>query len=183
MNSEAPASIRFVPTDVVSYRSAKVDISGTSSISDVLRTIQAQVEELTKESSTHEGLVVRLVLTGRTTVHNELQSSGAIRALEEEIHSFFEGQSPWVLVDLSTQTAGNYDIDSLKEGKDFVADLISLCEDDQNKKLQSKIKEAMKTVFETWSGRKYLAADEDIENITLKARNLTLDQLVNRQDH
>ena len=182
LNSGAPANIRFVPTDVVSYRSARIDISGTSSISDALRTIQAQVEELTKESSTHEGLVVRLTLTGRTTVHNELQSSGAIKALAEEVHSFFEGHSPWVLVDLSTQTAGTYDIDSLKEGKDFVADLINLCEENQSKQLQSKIQEAMKPVFESWAGRKYLSTDEDIEDIALKARNLALDQLVNRQD-
>lgn len=182
LNSGAPANIRFVPIDVVSYRSAKVDISGSSSINDVLLALQSQVEELAKESSTHEGLVVRLVLTGRTPIHNELQIPGAAKALAEEVHTFFEGHSPWVLVDLSNQTAGTYDIDSLKEGKDFVADLLTLCEDDQNKQLQSKIQEAMKPVFESWAGRKYLATDEDIEGITLKARNLALDQLVNRQE-
>lgn len=182
LNSGAPANIRFVPTDVVSYRSAKADIREASSISDVLRTIQSQVEDLTKESSTHEGLVVRMILTGRTTVHSELKSYGALNALTEEIHAFFEGHSPWVLLDLSTQTAGTYDIDSLKEGKDFVADLINLCEIDQGKQLQSKVQEAMKPVFESWAGRKYLANDEDIGEITLKARNLALDQLVNRQD-
>ena len=182
LNSGAPANIRFVPTDVVSYRSAKVDVSGTSSINEVLQALQSQVEELTKESSTHEGLVMRLVLTGRTTIHNELQIPGAAKALAEEVHALFEGHSPWVLVDLSTQTAGTYDIDSLKEGKNFVADLLSLCEDDQNKQLQSKIQEAMKPVFESWAGRKYLATDEDIEVITLKARSLAIDKLVNRQD-
>jgi DNA repair exonuclease SbcCD nuclease subunit len=182
LNSDAPANIRFVSTDVVSYRSAKVDVSGTSSINEVLRSLQSQVEEITKESSTHEGLIVRLVLTGRTTIHNELQISGADKALTEEVNAFFEGHSPWVLVDLSTQTAGTYDIDSLKEGENFVADLLSLCEDDQNKQLQSKIQEAMKPLFESWAGRKHLATDENIEDITLKARSLAIDKLVNRQN-
>ena len=182
LNSGAPANIRFVPTDVVSYRSAKVDVSGTSSINEVLQALQSQVEELTKESSTHEGLVVRLALTGRTAIHNELQIPEAAKALAEEVQTLFEGHSPWVLVDLSTQTAGTYDIDSLKEGKNFIADLLSLCEDDQNKQLQSKIQEAMKPVFESWAGRNYLATDEDIEDITLKARSLAIDKLVNRQD-
>lgn len=182
LNSGAPANIRFVPTDVVSYRSAKVDVSGAASINEILRAIQFEVEELVKEALTREGLVVRLVLTGRTAVHNELQKPGAIKALEEEVHTFFEVHSPWVLVDLSTQTAGTYDIESLKEGKDFVADLLNLCEDDQDKKLQNKIREAMKPVFESWAGRKYLENDEDIENITLKARSLALDQLVNREN-
>ncbi len=182
LNSGAPANIRFVATDVVSYRSAKVDVSSASSINEVLQAIQSQVEELAKESLTREGLVVRLVLTGRTTVHNELQNPGATKALAEEIHTFFEGHSPWILMDLSTQTAGTYDIDSLKDGKDFIADLLNLCEDDQDKQLQSKIQEAMKPVFESWAGRKYLEDGENIRTITLKARNLALDQLVNREN-
>ena len=184
LNSGAPANIRFVATDVVSYRSAKVDVSGNSSINEVLLAIQSQVEELAKESLTHEGLVARLVLTGRTAIHNELQSPGTAKALEEETNTFFEGHSPWVLVDLSTQTSGTYDIDSLKEGKDFVADLINLCEDDQDKQLERKIRETMKPVFKSWAGRKYLDAfsAEEIQAVTLKARNLALDQLVNREN-
>ena len=182
LSSDAPANIRFVATDVVSYRSAKVDVSGASSINEVLLAIQSLVEELAKESLTREGLVARLVLTGRTAVHNELQNPGATKALAEDIHAFFEGHSPWVLVDLSTQTAGTYDIDSLKDGKDFVADLLNLCEDNKNEQLQNKIQEAMKPVFESWAGRKYLEDDEDIQAIILKARNLALDQLVNREN-
>ncbi len=182
LNSGAPANIQFVATDVVSYHSAKVDVSNTSSVNEVLQAIQSQVEEFAKKSLTREGMVVRLVLTGRTTIHKELQNPEATKALTEEIHAFFEGHSPWILVDLSTQTAGIYDIDSLKDGKDFVADLLNLCEGDHDKQLQNKIQEAMKPVFESWAGRKYLENGENIQAITLKARNLALDQLVNSEN-
>lgn len=182
LNANAPANIRFVPTDVVSYRSASVDVSGTSSINEVLRAIQSQVETLAKESRNHEGLVARLTLTGRTSIHKELQKSGATKALVEEINIFFEGQSPWVILDLSTQTFGTYDIDSLKEGKDFIADLLNL--DTPDGQLQNKIQDAMKPVFESWPGRKYLEdfSTEETQDITLKARNVALDQLVNREN-
>ncbi len=181
LNSGAPADIRFMPTDVVSYRSAKVDVSGASSINNVLQAIQSQVEKLAEESLTREGLVAQLVLAGRTTIHNELQNLEVAKALTEEIHTVFEGQSPWVMVDLSVQTANTYDIDSLKDGKDFVADLLNLCES-QDEQLQNKIQEVMKPVFSSWAGKKYLENDEDIQAITLKARNLVLDQLVNREN-
>lgn len=181
LNSNAPANIQFIATDVISYHSAKVDVSNASSINEVLQTIQSHVEEFAKES-TREGLVIRMVLTGRTAVHKELQYPQDTKALAEEIHTLFEGYSPWILVDLSTQTAGAYDIDSLKDGKDFIADLLNLCEDDQDKQLQSKIQEAMKPLFESWAGRKYLEGGENIQTITLKARNLALDQLVNREN-
>lgn len=182
LNSNAPTNIRFVPTDVVSYRSAKVDVSGVSSINEVLKAIQAQVEDLAKESLTHEGLVAKLVLTGRTAIHNELQSPGATKTLTDEINTFFEGYSPWINVDLSSQTSGTYDINSLKNAKDFVADLINLCEDD--KQIENKIRESMKPVFESWAGRKYLddLSTEEIQTVTLNARNLALDKLVHREN-
>ncbi len=42
----------------------------------------------------------------------------------------------------------------------------------------------MKPVFKSWAGRKYLDAfsAEEIQAVTLKARNLALDQLVNREN-
>ncbi|MBT5551608.1 MAG: DNA repair exonuclease [Nitrospina sp.] len=183
LNSNAPANIRFVATDVVSYRTAKIDVSGVSNINEVLRALQSQVEELAKEALTREGLVAKLVLTGRTTIHNELQNPGAPKTLAEEINAFFEGYSPWVIVDISSQTCGTYDIDSLKESKDFVADLINLCEDDRDKQIESKVREAMKPVFESWAGRKYLDdfSPDETQAIILKARNLALDKLVNRE--
>jgi DNA repair protein SbcD/Mre11 len=177
--SDAPANIEFVATDVVSYRSVKVDVSGVSSINEVMQAIQLQVEDLSKETLTHEGLVVRLLLIGRTIVHSNLQNPGAAKALVEDIHTVFEGHSPWVLVDLTIQTAGTYDLDSLKGGKDFVAELLSLC--DGNDQLQGKIQEAIKPVFESWTGRKYIES-EDIQAITLKSRDLALDQLINREN-
>jgi DNA repair protein SbcD/Mre11 len=184
LNSNAPVNIRFIPTDVVSYRAAKVDISGTTNINEVLRALQSQIEDLTKESLTREGLVAKLVLTGRTPIHNELKNPGVAITLAEEINAFFEGHSPWVIVDLSVQTAGTYDIDALKEAKDFVADLINLCEEDQDKQIENKVRESMKPVFESWAGRKYLddLNSDEIQAVTIKARNLALDKLVNNEN-
>ncbi len=183
LNSNAPANIRFVATDVVSYRSTILDVSKASSINEVLRSAQAQIEGLAKEPITCEGLVIRIVLTGRTSIHNELQNPGTTKTLEEEINIFFEGNSPWVLVDLSAQTFGTYNMDSLKDAKDFIADLINLSEDDKEVKI--RINEAMKPVFETWSGRKYLEdfSMEDSNEVSKKARDLALDKLVNREGH
>jgi len=89
----------------------------------------------------------------------------------------FSSKFPVVGFDISTQR-----ILDLKEGKDFIADLLNLYEED--KELNHKVRDAMKPVFESWAGRKYFDdfSDEDIQAITLKARNLALDQLVNREN-
>jgi DNA repair protein SbcD/Mre11 len=181
LDPNAPAQVRFITTDVVSYRSAKTDVSSASSINDILRILQSQVEKFAKESPTQEGLVIRLIMTGRSIIHNELQNLGTSKTLAEEINTFFEGHSPWVIADIVIQTSGIYDIDSLKEGKDFVADLLNLYEDD--KELSSKIQVAMKPVFESWAGKKYLnnITNEDVETISFKSRNLALDHLIKRE--
>lgn len=184
LNTENPPEIRFVATDVVSYRSATIDLQNAESINDVLRDIQIQCEELSKESVPREGLVARLTLTGRTPIHKELQASGAVNALTEEIHTFFEGQSPWVFVELCAQTMGNYDLENLKEGKDFIADLVNLCDEREQEELNNKIRDSIKPVFETWSGRKHLEefSTEEMNRLILKSRNLALDQLVDQDN-
>ena len=180
LSTDGPPDIRFISTDVVAYRSATVDLQTAESINDVLSSIQVQCEELAKESIPREGLVARLTLTGRTSIHKELQTAGVINALTEEIHIFFEGHSPWVSVELGTQTAGTYDINSLKEGKDFIADLVNLCDDVEKYTLSDKIRDSIKPVFESWAGRKYLEeiSTEEMDELIQKSRNLALDQLV-----
>ena len=182
--TNCPPEIRFVTTDVVSYRSATVDLQNSENINDVLRSIQIQCEELSKESIPREGLVARLTLTGRTPIHKELQAAGVVNALTEEIHTFFEGQSPWVSVELCTQTMGTYDLENLKEGKDFIADLVNLCDETEKEELNIKIRDSIKPVFETWSGRKYLEdfSTEEMSGLIPKSRNLALDQLADQDN-
>lgn len=184
LSTDSSPEIRFITTDVVSYRTAIVDLQNAYNINDVLRSIQIQCEELAKESIPREGLVARLTLTGRTSIHKELQAAGVINALTEEIHTFFEGHSPWVAVELHTQTAGTYDIANLKEGKDFIADLVNLCDETEKEELNNKLRESMKPVFESWAGRKYLEefSAEEMNGLLQKSRNLALDQLIDQDN-
>jgi len=72
----------------------------------------------------------------------------------------------------------------LKEGKDFVADLINLCDDTGKEELNDKICNSIKPVFESWAGRKYLEkfSTEEMDNLINKSRNLALDQLVDQDN-
>ena len=68
----------------------------------------------------------------------------------------------------------------LKEGKDFIADLVNLCDDVGKDTLSDKIRDSIKPVFESWAGRKYLEeiSTEEMDELIHKSRNLALDQLV-----
>jgi len=81
---------------------------------------------------------------------------------------------------LKLDTAGIYDLETLKEGKDFIADLVNLFELEQRGEVSSDFKEVLKPVFETWQGKKYLHnfSDEEIKDVLTKARSLCLDKIL-----
>ena len=73
-----------------------------------------------------------------------------------------------------------YDIESLREGKDFIAYLINLFEVEEKRESFVDLKEALKMVFETWQGRKYLnsLSDEEMKDVLVQAKSLCLDKLL-----
>jgi hypothetical protein len=68
----------------------------------------------------------------------------------------------------------------LKQGNDFIADLLALYEEFETGAGDEDLRATLKPVFENWSGRKYLEpySPEDVQEILRAARNLTLDQLL-----
>jgi virulence-associated protein VapD len=73
-----------------------------------------------------------------------------------------------------------YDIESLREGKDFIADLINLFEVEEKRESFADLKEVLKMVFETWQGKKYLnnLSDEEMKDVLVQAKSLCLDKLL-----
>ena len=86
--------------------------------------------------------------------------------------------SIWVNIKLNT--AGIYNIETLREGKDFISDLIVLFENMEKEESFLDLKQALKPVFETWQGKKYFndLSDKEIKNILSEAKSLCLDKLL-----
>ena len=68
----------------------------------------------------------------------------------------------------------------MKQGKDFVADLIALY--DGKTATLPECREPLKDLFRSWEGGYLLSelTDDELREILFQARNLTLDMLVNR---
>ena len=83
-----------------------------------------------------------------------------------------------VWVELVSDTLGAYDVDALQQGKDFIADIITLYE--QTPDDLAAERPLFAPVFETWQGSHLLEEipDDELRELRVRARNLTLDQLV-----
>jgi len=179
LNENTVPLIQFIPIDAVRYVQGDVDLSGTITLEEVIHVVRSRCEYFADQID-QKAAFINLSLNGRTQVHSELQRGDAIKELQVEIRTYFQGRTPSVWPSLKLNTAGMYDIESLREGKDFIADLINLFEVEERRESFADLKEALKVVFETWQGKKYLnsLSDEEIKDVLVQAKSLCLDKLL-----
>ncbi len=174
--------VDFIATDVVRYKSDSLDVSGCSSIDDVMNSIKDKCEKIAGEMDGRHSMI-RLSLTGRSDLHSELQRGDNLNDLLTEVREHLEGRDPWIWLErLKLNTAGTYDLDVLRKGSDFVADVISIYDEleDENNHDWDEIFHVMEPLFKTWQGQKYLEelSRKELLELAIGARNATLDKLV-----
>ncbi len=174
--------IEFAPTDVVRYLSDSIDISACLSLDEVVDSAVEKCEEMSAKSD-GRSLLVRLWLKGRTALHSQLQRANSIPDLLGNIREQLANREPWIWLDrLNLDTAGTYDLDSLRQGKDFTADIISVFDEVENPESprRKELHETFQPLFTKWQGRGYLEelSQDELPVLTNKAREQLLDLLL-----
>ena len=171
--------IQFIPVDAVRYIQDEVDLSGTITLEEVIHTVRSKCEYFADQTKQRD-VFIDLSLNGRTQVHSELQRGDTLQGLQGEIRTYFQGRTPSIWLNLKLDTAGIYDVESLREGKDFIADLVNLFDVEGKRESFEDLKEVLKPAFETWQGKKYLCdlSDEEIKGFLAQAKSLCLDKLL-----
>lgn len=174
--------IRFAPTDVVRYISDSIDISACLSLDEVVDSAVEKCEEMSAKSD-GRSLLVRLWLKGRTALHSQLQRANSIPDLLGSIREQLANREQWVWLDrLNLDTAGTYDLDSLRQGKDFIADIISVFDEVENpgSPRRKELYETFQPLFTKWPGRGYIEelSQDELLGLANKAREQLLDLLL-----
>jgi len=171
--------IEFHCMDAVRFRSEKIDLAQISTLDDLLVKLRALCEQCSAEAK-GRALVLRIQLTGRTLLHKELQGSETLDDLREDLLQDFAKRETWVWPEMVINTQGTYDIDKLRQGEDFIADLIGLYDQVAMGNHQDELDTLLKPLYENWQGRKFLddLSEEDLQELVVQARNLSLDELI-----
>jgi DNA repair exonuclease SbcCD nuclease subunit len=172
-------NIEFHPMDAVRFRSETIDLTPLSSLDDLMAELRSMLEQCSADAK-GRGLVLKIQLTGRTLLHKELQGSGTLDDLCEDLLQDFANRESWIWPEMTLDTQGTYDIDKLRQGEDFIADLIGYYDEVALGKHQSDLEPILKPLYENWQGRKFLddLSEEDLQDLLIQARNLTLDELI-----
>lgn len=174
--------IEFVSTDMVRYASDSIDISTCLSLDEVMEFIAKKCTEVS-EKSDGRSLIMRLSLRGRTGLHSQLQRANSISDMLGNIREQLVTREPWIWLDrIGLDTASTYDVDALRQGNDFIADIVSVFDELENPESQDwqELREIFKTLFNKWQGHSYL---EELPHETLiglagRAKEQILDMLL-----
>jgi DNA repair exonuclease SbcCD nuclease subunit len=179
LKEQGVPEIQFRATDAVRFRSESVNLTSAMTMDEVLHSLKEKIEGLSLESEGRD-LVLRLTLIGRTEMHQELRRTGAVEDLMKEIQEDYGNRTPWVWVELALETRGTYDIDELRQGQDFIADLIGLYDNIENGKREVDLDDVLKSLYGNSSVRKYLdeISELDFKDLLEQAKTITLDRLV-----
>jgi DNA repair exonuclease SbcCD nuclease subunit len=181
LNEGVVPDIQFLATDTIRFVESAVDVSTCASLDAVVEAIVRQCQTLLIQAE-GRSLVVRQTLIGRTDIHALLRKGGTLESLRDEVSRSFSGREFGLWLEFRLQTRGAYDIEALKQGKDFIADLIALYDSKTAPGTFPECREPLKDLFQSWEGGYLLSelTDDELREILFQARNLTLDMLINR---
>ncbi len=182
LNENAGPAIQFIATDAVRFWEDALDLSAVETMQDALSAIRTRCAEVIEEAGERETLI-RLSLTGRTRLHEELSRPGSLAALTEEVQQGFAGRKHAVWIGCTQNTQADFDPETLKQGNDFVADLLATFASAQNGDNAEALQAALKPLYESWPGGRHLAplSGQEWQQLLTQARNLALDPLIEKR--
>jgi len=172
------ATLERVPTARVGWSTASIAADGLVTVDDVREALIAAMDRATQEAGGIPA-VVRLELHGRSEAHARLACRGVLDDLLADVRSEGLDREPWVWVDrLSDRTRPAVDLDLVRAGSDFAADLVRLTDallvDEEA--AAACLDGVMRPVLGALDARDL--PDVDGRDIISRARDLALDRLL-----
>lgn len=116
--------VRFLPLDCVRFQEAPVDIGGLADLDALRKAVRAEIARL-RESERGRDLVVRVVLSGRGPLREDLRREGALDGLLEELRQELAEPGPILWLDRITDRSGSaLDRAALAQRGDFPAEIL-----------------------------------------------------------
>lgn len=169
--------IVFHPVDTVRYVREEVDVTECDTLNAVIDRVQEACRRRL-EAIDGRDLVVEWTLTGRTALRRQLQDEGNREDLRDEVLKEFEGGAQKVWVELEANTTGHYDLETLRQGKDFIADVIAQYDRIIESGDLKEIHGVLEPVFGGREGWMDPPDEATLREWLERARDLTLDHLI-----
>ena len=181
INENNIPKLKFEPTQLISFEDVQIDLSGEDKIDKLPERIE-EVKTNIDGYDENTSYCLRITLKGRTSLHSLLNKQGEINQLSEHFNEGQLNQTNFTWIDkIEVKTQPDIDIELVKKGTDFPAELLKTIEGYENN--PKKIEELIKNVEEdliSYQAKRELAelSESEQKEIHEKAKWMLLDQLI-----
>ena len=120
--------VEHVETAPVGWAHTDVDVAAAESLEAVRGLLGGACDAIRAELGCPT--IVRLTVSGRTPAHGELGRAGVFADLVESVRHEQSRGEPWIWLDrVADETVPVLDLDAVRSGKDFSAELVRIADD------------------------------------------------------
>jgi len=121
---EHAAELEFVATDAVRWVMTDVSISGLATLEELIKALEESIDGAQSDASGRP-VLLRMALTGRGPLHNQLRQPSVIPDLLETLREEGKNRAPVVWVDsIDDRTRVDIDLQVRRRGQDFVGEFL-----------------------------------------------------------
>lgn len=121
-------TMRHEDLAAVEWASVTADAATANDLDAVERLVTDACESMRAEAG--RPVVARVRLAGRTAAHLDLARGGSLAQLLESLRAEQASRDPWVWLDrLDDATAAPIELDAVRAGQDFAAEVVAVCDD------------------------------------------------------
>lgn len=171
-------AVTFYETDDVRWHEIELNVTGVETLQHVLDRIQQVLQRIADSSERHAS-IVRLNVSGVTSVHEQLKPVANVWELLEPYLEDLLQMDHWVLLEsIRIQTQPLISRETLLAGEGFLSDYLRLIEDvaAQPEQLDAIKAEVLAEVFTHREARKYLdeLTNDDVRELLNEVQDMTI---------
>jgi len=174
--------LTYLPVCSVRWEALDLDISGLESEQDLIDGLYTEAEALL-DSAKDCGVVCRIRLTGRGTLHAALQRHETVTTLRDELNDGMTRRTPFLWCErISVQTAPAFDRAERLQSDDFLADVLRMIDDLQANQddLQALVESNTASLYTSSRAARYLTEPDDLHRLLTDAETRILNELLER---
>ncbi|SIN87211.1 metallophosphoesterase family protein [Halodesulfovibrio marinisediminis] len=166
---------------VIQWKIEKVDISAVEKLDMLEEVVESRLEDLVQQLPENcKGVIVRLVLEGRSVLDGELRKNGAVKEFADRIREGQMENNPFVwLKDIELACKPDVDIEAMRSRPDLLGEALTVAEQLTSEDGAGELREAVSELFSSPTSKRHLTilSDEELTQLATEAQYVCLDLL------
>lgn len=165
----------------IEWKIERIDISKIEHLDSLEEAIEQRFDAVKAQlPDTAKGVVVRLIIEGRSSLNGELRKNGSAKELTERLRDGQTERVPFLwLKDIQLECKPDVDIDRMRKRPDLLGEALTVAAELTAEDGVTELRETVSDVFTSTAGKRHLTilSDDELIQLAEEAQYVCLDLL------